>query len=524
MSDPNTQSLPPTLEETIEYYIGDFGWKQLLQSTFISLAWFFDAHQTFITVFTDTHPKWSYRNTVSGAVAGHCNNVKCSADICKLSPEEWSWDLPASTSVVSEWSLLCAGPAVIRGLPASAFLVGSIVGGMVLAILGDSSLGRKKLLAMCCLIMSVSGVLASLSDNIWMYSGLRFLSGLGRGAIGGSAIVLASELVGKRWRDRVGIVGFFCFSLGFLSLPAIAFLLRGHSWRLMYLATCIPAAVYSLIVYFCVHESPRWLFIRGRKDEFLKTLKSLSCSNRGKKSLPELPPENLQGDKNDAVCLMLFKKSWAARRLMTAVVVSIGIGMPYYGMPLALGSQSFNLYLSSALSAVSEIPASLLSFYMIGKFRRRGSVMGLCVLSGTCVVGSVLAKGRELKGLQLGLQLASFFGSCAAFDMMVIYTLELFPTCVRSMAVSVARQAMVLGGAISPVLAAAAAERRNAWLSYGVFAAAILASGVCVVGLPETRGRALSDTMDEEECKNMEAEEMMIYGGSREPEGQKGGA
>lgn len=64
---------------------------------------------------------------------------------------------------------------------------------------------------------------------------------------------------------------------------------------------------------------------------------------------------------------------------------------------------------------------------------------------------------------------------------------------------SLTRQAIAFGGVMSPVLAAAG--RRNQMLSFGVFGATILVSGLCVVSLPETKGRVLSDTIEEEEQK-----------------------
>ena len=57
----------------------------------------------------------------------------------------------------------------------------------------------------------------------------------------------------------------------------------------------------------------------------------------------------------------------------------------------------------------------------------------------------------------------------------------------------------MLGGTVSPVLVAAG--RRNKFWSYGVFGLVVWLSGVFVVLLPETRGRKLCDTMEEEEGK-----------------------
>ena len=111
---------------------------------------------------------------------------------------------------------------------------------------------------------------------------------------------------------------------------------------------------------------------------------------------------------------------------------------------------------------------------------------------------SVLKLGQNLWAgyFQVGLEVASFFGACTAFDLLLIFSIELFPTCVRNSAVSMVRQALVLGGVFGVPLAAGGGAA-----AYAVFGAVIGCCGVFVVWLPETRGRGICDTMDEEESK-----------------------
>ncbi|XP_031253682.1 organic cation/carnitine transporter 3-like [Pistacia vera] len=228
-SDSVESKRPPSLDEAIEERIGEFGWAQFVQAIFVSLAWTFDAQQVFISVFTDVEPKW------------HCVNSSCNSfsNICKLPKTSWSWDLPLHSSIVSEWGLECA-TSLVKGLPASSFFMGCLVGGLLLITVADSSLGRKNVIFLSCLAMSVSALLTTFSTNIWIYSAWRFVCGIGRAAIGTSALVLSTELVGKRWRGQVGTLGFLCFTLGFLSLPVIAYINRGSSWRIL-LATSMTS-------------------------------------------------------------------------------------------------------------------------------------------------------------------------------------------------------------------------------------------------------------------------------------------
>ena len=62
---------------------------------------------------------------------------------------------------------------------------------------------------------------------------------------------------------------------------------------------------------------------------------------------------------------------------------------------------------------------------------------------------------------------------------------------------------MVLGGVAAPVLVALGRER-SFW-SFGVFGLAIGGAGVFAACLPETRGKTMSDTMEEEEEERNEA-------------------
>ncbi|KAL1823053.1 hypothetical protein ACET3Z_009831 [Daucus carota] len=371
-----------SLEEIIEECVGDFGWIQFLQVVLVSLVWMFDSQQTFISIFTDAEPSW------------HClPGYSCASNTCFLPENSWSWDMPRRASVVSEWSLECAS-SLVTGLPTSSFYLGTLVGGFLLVSLADSSFGRKNTMVLSCIVMSVSGLLSALSTNIWMYSVLRFVSGFGKAMMGTCSLVLVSELVGRKWRGQTGTIGFFFFTVGFLSLPGIAYMNRGSSWRVMYLWTCTPGLVYCLLVYLFVHESPRWLFIHGHKEEFLRTLRLIGPKKKG-----------------DALTLASISSKW--------------------------------------------------------------------------------------KGVQIAMELVSFFSACTAFDVLLIYTLELFPTCIRNSGVTIVRQVIVAGGAASPVLVG----RGKGLVSYLVFGLAIGICGVFVMWLPETRGEISCDTLDEEETK-----------------------
>ncbi|QCE13956.1 organic cation/carnitine transporter 3-like [Vigna unguiculata] len=490
----------PSLGSTVELCIGEFNWSQFLQSLLVSVAWLFDAQQTFITVFTDAPPSW--RCTSAD------NDCAAAATLCDLPRESWAWDGPAHSSTVSEWGLECAN-SVISGLPASSFFLGCLVGGFLLASLADSSLGRKNMLFFSCLIMGITSFLATLSPNVWIYSALKFLCGFARATIGTSALVLATEIVGKRRRGQTSVIGFFCFTIGFLSLPAMAYANKSSSWRNLYLWTSISTIIYCILVKVFVTESPRWLLVRGRTEEAVATLKCITSVTQSNVDLAinnmSHKEENWNVDLFSALKILLQKK-WSSRRLVSIMAMGIGIGLVYYGMPLGLQNLSFNLYLSVTFNALSELPSALIVFFFVDKFNRRTTILLFTILSGVFSMLSII-EVKPWSNLQIGFELISFFSACSSFNVYLIYTTELFPTCVRNSALSMARLAVVFGGAFSPMLVSAG--RANKFLCYGVFGLVIGFSGVFGIFLPETRGRALCDTMDEEESKEKIASDML---------------
>ncbi|KAL0928016.1 hypothetical protein M5K25_002249 [Dendrobium thyrsiflorum] len=117
------------INDAIERYMDvAAGPTHLLLPTLAAFAWFFDAQQAFISIFSDSSPPW------------HCTTSACTTSItpCNFPYSSWSYSLPRHISTISDFSLYCASP-VLLGLPASSFF-----GGLLLATIADSQLGRKK--------------------------------------------------------------------------------------------------------------------------------------------------------------------------------------------------------------------------------------------------------------------------------------------------------------------------------------------------------------------------------------------
>jgi MFS family permease len=350
--------------------------------------------------------------------------------------------------------------------------------------------------------MSTVALMTAFSTNIWMYSSLRFASGIGRASITTCSLILLTERVGKQWHGQIGTMTFFIYSLGLLSLPAVAYMNRGSSWRILYLCTSILAISYCIIAYFCVYESPRWLFMQERDIEAISVLKRIASIDISslesylsniplKQEISRVNPYKLMKD--------LFKRRWALQRILATMVLGFGVGVVFFGMLLGVGNLGFNIYLSVIFNASLLIPSNLLTLFFIARWKRKISLFAFCTTSGICSIICVIV-GSSKKGIKIGLELASFFCARLAYNMLIIFTMELFPTSVRNSATTLARQVVAFGSVFDPILTSAG--RRKEFLSFGIFGLTILLCGFFVILLPETRDRTLCNTMDEQEHKD----------------------
>ncbi|KAK9152586.1 hypothetical protein Sjap_000066 [Stephania japonica] len=352
------------------------------------------------------------------------------------------------SSTISEWGL---STILVGGLPSSSFFLGCLVGGVVIGTLADS-VGRKNML-----------VLSSLSMSL-------FTSSPSSPPTSGSTPPSDSSPA----------------SPAAPSAPAPSSSPPSSSAN---------AGEPS--------ESPRWLWIKNRQDEAINAIKRISSDDvvlDFNHVQVILMPQTSSSSEDQSLMmktLLLVQNKWALKRLTTVMILGFGIGLVYYGMPLGVGDLGFNLYLSVTLNALSELPASLITFFLIGRLNRRTSLLGFAAASGItsliCCVGFV---GPQTK---IVMELVSFFTACTAFNVLLIYTLELFPTSVRNSALSMVRQALVMGGVVSPLMVMTGRKYGSFIWTYGLFGFFILCSGVFAVFLPETRGAAFCDTMDEQE-------------------------
>lgn len=418
----------------------------------------------------------------------------------------WDWDGSRGISTVSEWGLFCDEKYKV-GLVQSAFFVGSLIGAGLFGRLSDSSLGRKGVLSLACAGNAIFGFLTAMSPNFWVYLIFRLLTGITCGGVGLSSFVLATEPVGPSRRGPVGMSAFYFYSLGIGLLSAVAYF--SNSWRLLYIVTSTPSALYYLFVLSFLWESPRWFLVKGRVEEAMEVMRSIAAKNR--KSIPAGVSLALDGDQKDATdggessgsLLDVFKSPVTRSRMIAMAWIWLACSMVYYGLNLNVGNLGTNLYVSVFLNGIAELPAYSLTAMMVDKFERRAMLIFLMLLSGvSCLLASLTSVVVEIvgsnpkevvSGVKLACSLVGIFGAAGMYNLVYVYTCELFPTVVRNAALGLASQAGKIGAIVAPLVLVTG--NVNPALPFFIIAVSGAVGGVLAFMLPRTLSRHLAETM-----------------------------
>ncbi|BFI43194.1 hypothetical protein MPTK2_8g15970 [Marchantia polymorpha subsp. ruderalis] len=219
--------------------------------------------------------------------------------------------------------------------------------------------------------------------------------------------------------------------------------------------------------------------------------------------------------------LDIFRYGETRWRMVLMVCIWFFIGVCYYGISLNVVNLGFNLHVSVFLNGLVELPVYTLTALLLGRLGRKFmlvaalSAAGLCCLAGSFAFGNVpgngssadtnsLDLGRVFSGdgdgsdysalLRLFCGIVGIFGTAGAYNLVYIYTMELFPTVVRNAALGLATQAGSIGSVVAPVVAVIG--RSSPSLPFVVFGFLSIVGALLATRLPETKDQGLHETME----------------------------
>ncbi|KAM8971299.1 solute carrier family 22 member 20-like isoform 3-T3 [Sarcophilus harrisii] len=292
----------------------------------------------------------------------------------------------------------------------------------------------------------------------------------------------------------------FVLSLGQLNLALLAFGLR--HWRHLQLAAGAPFALCFLCGWW-LPESVRWLAVRGRLAEALRSLKLVSWINRVPAAGSQLSLEMLGSHYSQeeaagapgAATLDLFRTREMLALLACIMGIWFSASLAFFS--LALDIQRFpgeDPYLVQVVLGVVDLPFRLLVPKLADYLGRRLTLASCMLLGGGLLLGAIPVP-EELGRLHMGLAVLSKGLMSASLSCIVLVASEVFPTSLRMTGMGVTNMVGHLGGVTAPLVLLAGPTLPL--LPPVLFGATVLAASCLIVFLPETRGAPLPDTLEQ---------------------------
>lgn len=406
-------------------------------------------------------------------------------------------------------------PSLTREFGLDAFGVGALAIastlGIVIAVIPAGSMadrvGRKTMLIVGTTWYAVFSLLCGFApDPRWVVV-LRFIAGLGMGAIFPIPYAMAAELTPKNYRGLMtGILDSF-LSVGYFLAPLLAFALLpalplDTGWRVLFLIGGIPL-LYVPVLFKWMPESPRWLAVRGRFGEADNVVTNLeqAVERRMHGQLPPPSDEVLPSSEEMAakpgwrasysqiVHRPYLKRSammWIAFSCILFIFYAIQVYTPTVLIQKGYGSAT--AFLMTAIIVTASIPGK----YAAGLASERlGRKPTIAIFTAAAAVAAVIF------GLMYDPMLSLIFGLVLAFfgigvdPIIKIYGAEQYPTRIRETGIGLFEGVgRFFGGVLAPFIMAFILARSSGVGAY-VFVAIVAIAGICSVAIfgTETRGR-----------------------------------
>ena len=388
-------------------------------------------------------------------------------------------------------------PALL-GWTVSSALWGTLAGALLAGRPGDRY-GARACLRAIAVAYIVSGIGCALAPSWAMLMVFRVLAGLAIGASSVLAPVYIAEIAPPARRGLM--VGAFQFNIVFGILVAYlsnyligTLSLGADEWRWKFTVTLAPALL-LLGLLFTIPQSPRWLAIKGRREEAKTVLTAIGAPDTDADVAVLAQGE---GEARQRLSFRLHRKPILLAIGIAAFNQLSGINAILYYLNdifAAAGFSKVSADQQSVIIGATNLIFTMLALTVIDRVGRKrlllvGAVGLVIALSGTALIFLTGQHANLLLWMLIGF-IASFAFSQGA--VIWVYLSELFPTAIRTRGQSLGSSThWFMNAVIATLFPLVAATSKGAQF---VFFAAMMAVQFVVVLLyfPETKQVALED-------------------------------
>jgi len=313
-------------------------------------------------------------------------------------------------------------------------------------------------------------------------------------------------------KEKNGIlIGIFNGIYPLFGIFVAFFFMFSNNWRYLYLITFITHCFFTYYIFKYFIESPRWLHSKGFKEECIASLTELAIFNGNEQKWYDFKNQNeelinrigtpfleeedqVEGvnnnneNRNYTICDILKFKSQRTIFIKITVITACSSYI-YYGIILNLGKMKGNFFLNAIFAYFGELCSELVIGELADRYGRI-TIFKYCFIGGTFGFISYLISPDYLKFLFIYISIIGFGGF---WNIMCIYSPEIFPTKIRNITYSYASFA----GRLLPIMVPILTKIMPGIIDYTFLFSGILA-GFIGITLEETLGKKIMDIIPEE--------------------------
>ncbi|XP_060065283.1 solute carrier family 22 member 21-like [Ylistrum balloti] len=398
-------------------------------------------------------------------------------------------------TIVSEWSLICDKDWVASTIT-TIQMIGLLVSGLTAGHIADG-IGRKPTYFMSLLMLVICNVIAGFSTSWKMFAVMRFLLGFGSGCYLTVFYNFMMEFIPSKHRPIV--VAFPSWAVWACALGFLSSWLR--DWSHIHFATAVMTAPW-IFFWWVTPESFRYLVSHNKINEAKDVVRMMARING--RPVPDLQKLRMLADIDKAIderkytVKDIFSSKTLRKYTFLLGVGWLSCGYGYYAISFGVQSLSGSLFYNMFLLTVVEVPAQMSTYYLSNKFGRKCTAFGFFTISSlsSIVVAVTQITDIELKHqLMNGFAMAAKMGVAAGWSALMLLTTENYPTVVRNIGFGLQCSVSRVGGMVAPLVVYLNHHFPGAL--YFICGGLLLISAVCTLFIPETKGRAMQDVIDE---------------------------
>lgn len=418
-----------TVQEALQE-VGQYGRCQKFLCFFFFLMHIPVAMQILIAVFLTVTPEWRCRENSTVCIY---NGTFIAEDPrkCVLPRDSWRYVGLKGFSVTSQFDVSCEASWLVM-LFTSLFFFGWGTGALIMGYIADN-FGRKTIIFPCFFSIILLGSISTLLPNIYLIMVCRFFIGFFVQGTSLQGMVIVSELVGPGQRPLATILIVSAAGVGWSLLALQAYLLQ--NWKHLSLMCTLPYLLLIPLLRY-VPESIEWLNLRGKDDKVIQVLKMIARING--KRFPGNIRISFSGVLNNtrrrvSTPVDLFRTWNQTLETIKIGYVWIATLISYFGMYIAANQLGGSLYRDFAILSVLDLPVIPLSVFVCKRFGRKACVVfPLLFGSLICISTGLIPNENDWLILRVTFGLIGGIFFSLAFNGLYIWTVELFPTHIRS--------------------------------------------------------------------------------------------